>query len=227
MLDVSWEKVEKESITEKVVTALRKGILSGSLKPGTRLVEAHLAAQLGVSRAPVREAFRILEPEGLVVLEPNGGTFVAEISEDDLREIFTVRGVLEGLAMRLVAGHVTKEGLAQLSHIVERMEEAASRNDTERVIELDLEFHERIWKLSGHRRLYGILSNMIGPIRMFLALNTQVYDHLVDNAMEHVELLEALSSGEARRAEKMMVEHIEEAGTRNIDYLKRIERLDE
>ena len=68
---------------------------------------------------------------------------------------------------------------------------------------------------------------MIGPIRMFLALNTQVYDHLVDNAMEHVELLEALSSGEARRAEKMMVEHIEEAGTRNIDYLKRIERLDE
>ncbi len=225
MLDVSWEKVEKESITEKVVAALRKSILSGSLKPGTRLVEAHLAAQLGVSRAPVREAFRILEPEGLVVLEPTEGTFVAKVSEDDLREIYTVRSVLEGLAMRLVAERITKDDLPKLSHIVERMEEAARRRDAERVLELDLEFHELIWSLSGHRRLQEILSNMIGPIRMFLALNTQVYEDLVDNAMEHVELLEALSSGEVRKAEKMMVEHIEEAGRRNINYLKTITSL--
>jgi len=221
LIDVPLEKVEKESITEKVVTALRKAILSGTLRPGTRLIESELAGQLGVSRAPVREAFRILEPEGLVVLEASKGAFVAEVSEDDLREIFTVRSVLEGLAMRLAAEHITEDELPKLSHIVERMEEAAGRNDTERVIELDLEFHEQIWKLSGHRRLYEILSNMIGPIRMFLALNTQVYDRLVDNAMEHVELLDALSSGEVMRAERMMVEHIEEAGRRNIDYLTR------
>ena len=227
MVGVLLQKVQKESITEKVVTALRTAILSGNLGPGTRLIEAELADQLGVSRAPVREAFRILEPEGLVVLEATKGAFVAEVSENDLREIFTVRSVLEGLAMRLVAEHITENELAKLSHIVEQMEEAARHRDAERVLELDLEFHEQIWSLSGHSRLQEILSHMLGPIRMFLALNTQVYEDLVDNAMEHVELLEALSSGEVKKAEKIMVEHIEEAGTRNIDYLKRIERSDE
>lgn len=227
MPEVMLEKVKRESVTEKVVATLRRAILSGGLRPGTRLIESQLADQLGVSRAPVREAFRILEPEGLVVSEASEGTSVAGISEDDLREIFTLRSVLEGLAMRLLAERVTEEELARLSHTVERMEEAASRNDTERVMELDLEFHEQIWKLSGHRRLYEVLSNMIGPIRMFLALNTQVYDRLLDNALEHVELFEALQSGKVMQAEKMMVEHIEEAGRRNIDYLKKVERLDE
>lgn len=227
MADISLEKIARESATEKVGAALRSHILSGALRPGTRLIESQLAEQLGVSRAPVREAFLVLEPEGLVISEPGKGTFVAEISADDLREIYTVRSVLEGLAMRLAAERIGKDELAQLSHIVERMKEAASRHDPAQVIELDLEFHERIWKLSGHRRLYEVLSNMIGPIRMFLALNTQVYEDLVDNAMEHVELLEVLSSGHKRKAEKFMTKHIEEAGERNIDYLKRIELLDE
>jgi DNA-binding GntR family transcriptional regulator len=219
-ISIPIDKIERESVTQKVVAALRNHILSGEIEPGTRLIESRLARQFGISRAPLREAFLILEREGLVTSEHAEGTFVAEISEDDLRDIFLVRGVLEGLAMRLAAENVTEEHLDQLSRIVEWMQEAASRNDAERVVELDLQFHELIWRISRCKRLDEILHNMIGPIRMFLALNTQVYDDLVDNVLEHVTLLEAFSSGDVERAREMMIAHIEEAGQRNIAYIQ-------
>ena len=218
--DNSLGKIERESVTEKVATLLRTQIVSGALKPGTRLIESQLAERLGVSRAPLREAFRILEPEGLVVSASGGGTYVAEIREEDLREIFMVRSVLEGLAMRLVVKRVTKEEVTELSHIVERMKEAAEQGRASRVIELDLQFHERIWEFSRNRRLREVLSNMLGPIHMFLALNSQVYDDLVDNALEHVQVVDALSSGDACQADKIMISHIEDAGKMNIAHVR-------
>lgn len=227
MADVALEAIERESVTEKVTAALRTYIISGVLKPGTRLVESQLAEQLHVSRAPVREAFRVLEPEGLVVSKPGKGTFVAEISVDDVIEIYTLRSVLERLAVRLAVERITKEDLAQLSHILERMEEAASRHDAGRILELSWAFHEAIWKLSGHRRLQEILSNMIGPIRMIRALKAEAYDALPDIPMKHVELLEALSSGDVREAEKVMTEHIAEGAQRTTDYLRKIGLWDE
>jgi len=221
MIDISVDKIKRESVTDKVVAALRSRILSGELEPGTRLIESYLAGQFGISRAPLREAFLILEREGLVVSGHKEGTFVAKVSEDDLREIYLVRSVLEGLAMRLAAERMTKERLGRLARTVERMQEAASRDDAEQVVELDLEFHDLIWEFSGCKRLYEVLSNMIGPIRMFLALNTQVYDDLVDNALEHVKLLDAFSGGDVQKAQEMMIAHIEDAGEMNIAYVQR------
>ena len=222
MPSITLEKIARESVTQKVVSILRKRILCGDLQPKTRLIESQLAEQLGVSRAPVREAFRSLEPEGLVISEPGKGTFVAEISASDLLEIYTVRSVLEGLAMRLVVERIAEDELAELSRTVEDMKQAADQGDTERLMELDLEFHDLIWQFSGHQRLLDTLRNMIGPIRLFLAVNTQVYENLVDNVLEHVDLVEALASGNAKEAEKVMIAHIEEAGERNIDYLQKL-----
>ncbi len=212
-------RIEAESVTQKVRSTMRDHILSGDVKPGTRLVETQLAEQLGVSRAPVREALSALESEGLVVSEPNKGTFVAVITEEDLAEIYTVRIALEGLAMRLVARRIDSDGLASLSDIVESMKRAADEGDAERVSAMDLEFHQRIWKLSGHRRLYQILTSMMTQIRVFLALNGRVYEDLLDNCMEHVVLLDMLRSKDADKAEQVMVQHIEEAGKVTTDYL--------
>jgi DNA-binding GntR family transcriptional regulator len=224
MTEIALQKIERESVTEKVVGVLRARILAGDLAPNTRLIESQLADQLGVSRAPIREAFRILEPEGLIISEAGKGTFVAEISAEDLREIFTLRSVLEGMAMRLIVERITRDQLDELQGIVEQMQQAADRGDAETLVDLDLGFHERIWQLSGHKRLYETLANMIGPIRLFLAVNSQVYGDLVDNVLEHVELHEAMSSRDAKRAQRMMVKHIEEAGKRNLAYLDAIKR---
>jgi DNA-binding GntR family transcriptional regulator len=227
MSGISLERIERESVTEKTVALLRQKILSGNLKPGTRLVEADIAAQLGTSRAPVREAFLVLEPEGLLHSESTKGTFVAEIQADDLRELYILRSVLEGLAMRLAVPQIGGDQLTQLSSIVQRMQKAARERNIEEVIQLDLEFHEQIWRFSGHRRLQEILHNMLTPIRLFLAVNTQVYGDLVDNVLEHTELVQALASHDAKQAEQVMINHIEEAGEKNIQYLTRLKTADQ
>ena len=216
-------KIETESVTDKVRRALRDYVLSGALKPGTQLIESQLAEQLGVSRAPVREALQTLESEGLVESVPNKGTFVADITEEDLREIYAVRAALEGVAMRLAAQAMDHEELSALAAIVERMEQAARDGDAERVSKIDLEFHEAIWALSGNRRLFQLLTSMMAQIAMFLALNVRLYEDLLDNCLEHVALLQALRSGDAVRAERLMVEHISEAGEVNISYMQSLE----
>jgi DNA-binding GntR family transcriptional regulator len=213
-------KIEVEGVTDKVETALRDYILSGELEPGTRLVEAQLAEQLGVSRAPVREALAGLEAEGLVVSELNKGAIVAEITEKDLWEIFTIRCSLEGLAARLVARTATRDGLRDLASILAQMKSAAEDRDAGRVAAEDFAFHQRLWELSGHGRLCQMLMSIISQIRLFLAVNSVTYDNLFDNYMEHVELLEALRAGDEARAESLMVQHIEVAGTLNISYLR-------
>jgi len=214
-------RIETESVAVKAQTAIRNYVLSGQVKPGSRLVASQLAIQLGVSRAPVREALLRLEAEGLVESVPNKGTFVVEIAEDNLREIYTVRSLLEGLAMRLAVQKMDKDMLRELANIVERMKQAARDGDVERVAALDFDFHQRIWQLSGHKKLYQLLTSMMAQIRMFLALNVRVYDDLLDNCLEHVELFDALVSGDAAKAERLMIKHIDEAGEVTIDYLRR------
>ncbi len=218
------DKIERESVTQKIISTLRSHMVSGEIRPGTRLVESRLAEQLGVSRAPLREAFLVLENEGLLRSERGRGTYVSEMSEDKCREIYALRAVLEGLAARLATQHATEEQLDQLSQIVQEMQEAARRSDTRRVIELDLEFHEFTWKLSGSECLRKVLHDMIGPVRMFLAVNTQAYRDLAGNALRHKSLLDVMSSGDADKAQEMTIKHIEDAGETKIAYIREMGR---
>jgi len=217
-------KIEMESVTEKVRAALRNYVLSGKIPPGTRLVEAQLAEQLGVSRAPVREALLALEAEGLAVSIPGKGACVAEITEEDLQEIYTVRSVLESLAMRLATQAINRDGLNKLADIVARMKQAAQDGDAEQVAALDFEFHQQIWALSGHKKLYQLLTGMMAQIRMFLAVNTKLYTDLLDNCMEHVALFEALNSGDAEKAQQLMAQHIDKGWELNIKYVRSLKQ---
>jgi DNA-binding GntR family transcriptional regulator len=221
---ITLQKIERESVTEKAVALLRQKILAGDLPAGTRLIESEVAEQLGTSRAPVREAFLILQPEGLVVSESTRGTFVAEISAEDVREISMLRCVLEGLAVRLYGQRITAESLAELHALAHNMQEAAACRDMEMMLDLHLRFHERIWQLSGQKRLCETLQRMIGPIRLFLALNSQVLNDLVDAALGHFKLLDALSRRDIKSAEYMMVEDIRVAEAKIVAYLGGLKR---
>ena len=223
MTNTVLPRIEAQSLTQKVQATLREHILSGQLRPGSRLVESQLAEQLGVSRAPVREALLALEGEGWVVSAPGKGTMVVDLTEEDLREIYTLRTVLEGLAMRLATARIDAEGLEQLSDIVEQMKLAGSAGDAERVALQDLEFHRAIWRLAGHQRLQSMLNSITVQTRIFLALNAKAYDDLLDNCMEHVELLDALRAHSADHAAGLMTQHIGEAGELTIRYFRRIE----
>ena len=145
-----------------------------------------------------------------------------ELTEENLREIYTLRSVLEGLAIRLVAPKIDEHALRGLSDVVEQMKVAANSGESERVALRDLEFHQQIWKMAGHRRLYNMLNSSMVQTRIFLALNAKAYDDLLDNCLEHSVLLDALRARDGQEAARLMQQHIDEAGEVTIRYFRKI-----
>jgi len=209
-----FKQVPHKSLREAALSAIRQAISRGDLKPGQRLVESDVAEQMGISRAPVREALRQLETEGLVVSEPHRGTFVTEVSATDLWEIYTLRAAIEGLAVRLVTEKASAEMLAQLQQAVADMAQAAREGDLARLAALDMAFHETLCRASGNSRLLAAWLSMIAQIRTFIDLASTLYlpaDEVVDL---HTEVVEHIKNGRAEEAGRSLARHILDVGER-------------
>jgi GntR family transcriptional regulator of gluconate operon len=209
-----FEQVPHRSLREAALSAIRQAILRGDLAPGQRLVESDIAEQLGVSRAPVREALRQLETEGLVVSAPHRGSFVAELSATDLREIYTLRAALESLAVRIVTEKASAETLAQLRQAVADMAGAAREGDLARLAALDMSFHEMLCRAAGHSRLLDIWLSMTAQIRAFIDLTNTLYLPADEVVRLHAEVVEHMEDGRAGEAERALARHILEVGER-------------
>jgi len=140
------------NLAERTASVIREMFLNGELEPGQRIIEADLAEQLNLSRGPVRDAFKILEKEGVVRIVPRRGTFVAELTLEDVREVYLLRGVLEGLAARIIAENGDDVVIAELVEIMNNM--VSSKDTFLEFAKHDLNFHETLCRLSGHRWLY-------------------------------------------------------------------------
>lgn len=213
--------VDRKSLPDRIADTLRRSILSGALPSGTRLLEIELARELQVSRGPLREALRTLQQDGLVEVQHNRGAYVASLSEQDIQEIYSLRSLLEGLAVRLVTEHVTSERIDQLQRLVDEMIETARMGDEVQTNDLDLQFHKTVWEMSGHQRLLHILSSMQSQIRMFLSVNTQLAEELVACISDHQQIVDAIRSGDADEAQRTMQRHIESWGERILDCVHR------
>ncbi len=204
------------SAVSAVAEHLRAAINGGSYPPGARLVERRIAAELGVSHIPVREAFTRLEEEGLVVRAPRRGARVAELSARALEEISTLRVVLEQLVVARVQAAWTQRAQADLQAIVDEMIGAAARQDTVRVLELDQQFHERLWKLADHQILIEVAAQMRGRTNRFfrVAATSLPPDDLRQHAESHQTLLEVIASGTPEQAAAATRQHVEIAAQR-------------
>ncbi len=208
---VNLGELERSNLAGDIAFRLRESIVNGTLSPGMHLVESELARQLGVSRGPLREALRILETEGLVESFPGRGSFVIHISKKDIGEIYSLRCILEEEAIKRAAECRTDEDLDRLEQILESMFEAAKAGDPSIVTRLDFEFHREIWKISDHRLLKEMLEGITTQIRMFLSVQSQLYDDLAVGISDHQELLEALRTRDGVGAAEMIRNHLEVA----------------
>ncbi len=218
-----FDQVPHKSLRDMALSAIRQAILHGSLKPGDRLLETEIAEQMGISRAPVREAIRQLESEGLVISHAHRGTFVAELSSTDLWEIYTLRAAVESLAVRLVTERATPETLSQLKQAVADMAQAAQEGDLQHMLELDIAFHELLCRLSGHARLLDIWLSMIRQIRIFIDLTHALYRPLEDMVCLHAEVVEHIEKHQPHEAGEALTRHILDAGQRiyqQLDFQK-------
>jgi DNA-binding GntR family transcriptional regulator len=193
------DKPMSRTLRNEVVDILRDAIVSGRLKPGEHLRETIIADQLSVSRSPVREAFRQLEQEGLIVSIPNQGSFVRSFDESDVKEIFTLRAVLEDLACEIVLKEekLQPADLTQLEDYIERQREAIEAGDYHRLTKLDMEFHEFICSKSGFGRLLKMWRGLRAQIQVLFFQRFQALAQVPQTVdIDHSAILQALSQGD-------------------------------
>lgn len=183
-------QLDQGSLSEKVYDTLRGSIIGGRLAPGERLIETDLAEELGVSRAPVREAFRKLADEQLVEERPRYGTYVREFTAKDFVDIYNLVSAIEGLAVRLIVRQ--RRSLEPLERLVEEMAAAAERGDLHQVVEIELEFHRQLCSTAGNHQLDNVFRLLSGMAGMALSLDDATYEDIRQIAAEHRPLLETL-----------------------------------
>jgi DNA-binding GntR family transcriptional regulator len=200
-----------KSLEEKVYLALEDAILTGEYKRGDSLTEMSLCKKLGVSRTPVRSALHRLSEEGLIEIAPNRGAIVVGMNDDDLADIYKIRIRLEGLASSMATERMSDDEKNALAEIIELSEFYLGKGDVEKLKEFDSNFHVIIYKASGSRALSKILSELHRNIRSYRKLSLTVPGRLAKSIEEHKEILAAIQSGDAKRADEITSHHIENA----------------
>jgi DNA-binding GntR family transcriptional regulator len=200
------QRISHRRLVDVAFEELRKRIVSGAFPMGSRLNEVRLAADLGVSRAPVREAVRRLSEIGLVVERPHQGAVVRDLDAAALVDLYNVRTAIEPLAIRLATrrGFDTKP----LRALVDRMAAAARSGDYTLVARHELDFHATICSNSGNEILMGIFRGLEGLVLMGLALDDSGYPDLEEVAREHEPLIDLIDSGDENAAAKAMTAHV-------------------
>jgi len=198
-------------LRDLVFETLREAIASGQLSPGQRLMELQLADDLGVSRTPVREAIRKLELEGLVVMVPRKGAYVAELSMKDMVEVFEMRAALDALAASLAAERITEDEIEFLERLLVEIRDFIACEDLEACIQADTTFHERLYEASRNMRLAQTIANLREQIQLFRTTSLGRPGRMTSALEEHRQILEAISQRNAKLAQKLAYQHIERA----------------
>jgi DNA-binding GntR family transcriptional regulator len=190
---------------------MREMILSGKLPAGTRLRQADLADQLGISRTPLREALMKLEQEGLITVLPRGGFQVVELKLEEAIELYEIREMLDGLAARLAAERIDEEGLNKLKGYLKRMEKFVATKNAHGWFIHHVGFHEEILRVSGNGRLLALASNVRLSIQHFHPLLLTTPDRLQNAFQEHLETFKAVQARDPEAAERVARLHIANA----------------
>jgi DNA-binding GntR family transcriptional regulator len=195
-------------LRDVVFQTLRQAIISGEIAPGERLLEIPLAKKMGVSRTPVREAIRMLELEGLVVMIPRRGAEVAKITEKDLRDALEVRCALEELAVQLACERITEAGKEKLQAACEAFREAIRTKQVPAIVEGDIVFHDAIFEATQNQRIITMTHNLweqVSRYRVEYVKDFSYHNVLVE---EHDAITAAILRGDAEEARIVMRKHI-------------------
>jgi DNA-binding GntR family transcriptional regulator len=209
--------LEKTSLREQALTALRRAITTGQLSPGTHLVETELSEALQISRGTLREAMRQLQQEGLISAGARGRLSVRHLDAKEIKNIFDVRAALESLAAQDLAGREDRSGaVAELRKAVADMEKWAASNLEDR-IEADLKFHRTMCHLTGNETLLHSWSSLEGSIRMSIMFAG--VDRALKNmdAKRHSDIVDAIEAGDGEKAAATVREHMAGAATVLVD----------
>jgi len=198
---------------------LRQGILAGDYAPGQRMIEADLTRDHGVSRGPVREAFRQLAAEGLIQIVPNRGAIVRKLSRKEISDLFQIRGSLEGLAAFLAAQNIDKaDNRRRIRSVVGEIAELRKMQTSQGFSRENSLLHEVITDLAANPQLETLLRQMQLPLARFQLRSAIDQYHRDQSMLEHDKIIKTLLSGDAVRSEKAMKQHLQNASDRILRF---------
>jgi DNA-binding GntR family transcriptional regulator len=211
-----------DTITQRVLETLRLAIVSGGVAAGERLNEAAISSKLDVSRGPIREAFKVLESEGLVETRPRKGTFVTSVSTREIEETYVVIKAINVAAAKLAASHMTERRRKELRSIMRQIGRITSRDTIEKVKNCSNRLHDFIIKASENRLLLKIQKSLDHQQERFRAAGAGFgEDDIADIALEHLSICEALLKGDEAGTESLMTDHLEKAHLRVLRALEK------
>jgi DNA-binding GntR family transcriptional regulator len=203
----------------RVFKAMEAEILSGRLKPRERLVEMDLIARFGVSRTVIREAIKMLEAKGLVRTTPYRGAVVADLTVEEIEEIYFVRGHLERIAARLVLVHVTARDIRHLKSLAREVEQHL-RKKTDRMIEMDSQFHRALFSIGRNRYLCELIDFLRTQAHVVRFNAWSLPDRIEQSIFEHRQIIQAIEERDLRRLQKLVVRHLMVSKNRYLSQLK-------
>ena len=205
--------MEIESIVDLAKRHMELWIIKGEYEPGQKLKEEDIALRLGISRPPIREAFKALETEGLVVRKPRRGVFVTEMTAKDVWEAYTLKAALYEMATELAMNAISSDHVAELDAIVRRMEDCITKEPVDLLEYQDYHqsFHHKIMIISGHDRLKKISVSIHNQVGRFSYRSLQDKSHLKSSVQYHRKIINALKAKDKPLACRLMKEHVLEA----------------
>lgn len=225
-LNSDLQVLQTKSLPKAVQDEIERLIVNGTFKVGQKLVEADLAQRLGVSRGPVREAFRGLEEMGLLRLSRNRGVFVREINLDEAFELFEVRAGLDGLAGQMLALRATDEQIEELRKIVKRLESLNGEDDLDAYFQENIHFHDRIVEMTQNRKFAEINKRLMKETRLLRRSGVQGGGREISN-IEHRQIVDAIASRDPELAAHVMSSHVLNGWERYRAEVEPVEKAEE
>ncbi|MCL1925671.1 MAG: GntR family transcriptional regulator [Syntrophorhabdaceae bacterium] len=192
-----------QTLRERIVSTIRSAITNGQLKPGSRIAETEFAERFGISRTPIREAFRQLETEGFITVQPRKGAIVASFSAQDISNFYDLKAILEGYAARLATMTLTEDEIDRMDAINKMMNAALAKKDFRKVVDLHNEFRDIFLHTAGNDRLQQIVRTMTAQFQRYRVI-LAVPGKMEGSVEQHKEILEAFRKRDPALAEKLV-----------------------
>ncbi|ORJ58272.1 GntR family transcriptional regulator [Geothermobacter hydrogeniphilus] len=193
-----------QTLREKILETIRESILKGNLKPGEKVAEPELAERFGISRTPIREAFRQLESEGYLTVIPRKGAVVTELSERDVSEFYAIKSILEGYAARLAARNLSPRDIDKLEQINKRLEQLAEEGDVKNFYRIHNEFHDLFIKASGNEKLAELIEQVGMKFNRLRMASLSLPGRMEISVAEHRKIIAAFRDKDGESADNLV-----------------------
>lgn len=192
------------TLRERIVDFIKDSIVSGHLKPGDRVPEQEIAENFGISRTPIREAFRQLESEGFITVVPRRGAVVSPMTDKDVSEFYEIKSLLEGYAAKTACPKLAPREIKRLEVLNEQMARAARRGDVKAFFNLDAQFHDTFLEACGNEKLQTFVHHLVRQFERFRITALALPGRMQDSLVQHAEIIEAFRKNDVDCVERLV-----------------------